>query len=211
MPLSIPLSARAQNRHAWTLALVTVAYNFAEGALALWLGHAAHSWGIVSFGLDAVAESFSGMVILWRFAPGLGWVESQRYARREQRAVVLVGISFLGLAVLIGVEALQRLLENVHAHAHGMAFLIAAVSLIVKPTLFWAKWRLGRRLRSIALCADAKQTLACAGLSAALLIGLVLQHWLGLWQADAVLAFLVAAVLVREGIHTLRHRHILCY
>lgn len=198
------------SRRAWWLAVVTVAYNFAEGALALWLGHETTSWGVFSFGLDAVAESLSGMVILWRFAPGLSHAEQHRYVRREQRAVTLIGWSFLVLACFIALEAGQRLFEGVHSHAHGMVFVVAGLSLAVKPTLFWMKWRLGQRLGSAALRADAKQTLACAGLSAALLLGLLAQHELGIWQADAILALLIAAALVREGVHTLRHRHILC-
>ena len=37
---------------------------------------------------------------------------------------------------------------------------------------------------SASLMADSKQTLACAMLSVALLIGLGLNYWFGIWQAD---------------------------
>lgn len=189
---------------------MTVAYNFAEGAAALWIGHVSSSWGVMSFGIDAVAESLSGSVILWRFAPQLGYAERQHYARREQRAVRLIGLSFLLLAAVVAGEAIQRLVGAAHAHAHELAFYLAGVSLGVKPLLFWAKWRLGGQLRSEALRADAKQTLACAGLSAAVLVGLIVHRWTGFWQADAILALLIAAVLYREGVHAFRHRHLLC-
>ncbi len=209
-PALLSPSLRVRGRLAWALALVTVAYNFAEGVIALWIGHGADSWGVVSFGVDAVAESLSGMVVLWRFAPAVSAWESARYEQREQRAVLLIGISFLIVAAAIAFEAVQRLLTGRHGHAHELAFVVAAVSLVVKPSLFWFKWRLGHELHSPALRADAKQTLACAALSATLLLGLLAQRLFGLWQADALLALIIAAVLVREGVHTLRHRHLLC-
>ncbi len=209
LPLSLAAGVRAA-RLAWFLALATVAYNFAEGAAALWLGHLSESWGIISFGLEAVVESLSGAVILWRFSPALSPEERRRSSSREQRAVLLLGWSFLVLAAFIAVEAVERMLGHVVAHPHGLVFVLAGISVMVKPLLFWAKSRLGRRLGSAALLADAKQTLACAGLSAALLVGVLVREWVGLWQADSLLALLIAAVLVREGIHTLRHRHILC-
>ncbi len=209
----LPLSAtvfHSLSRLAWWTAFFTVVYNFCEGVFALWAGHIGSSWGVISFGIDAVAESLSGGVILWRFAPGIRADERERFAQRERRAVVLIGLSFLVLSMVVFVEAIQRLLGHVHAEEHGLAFIVAGVSLVVKPLLFGMKWYLGQRLQSEALRADAKQTLACAGLSAALLLGLGMNQWFGVWQADSVLALLIAAVLVREGFHALRHRHILC-
>ncbi len=209
VPLSIPSAARWQI-WAWRLALTTVLYNFAEGAIALWLGHASDSLGLLSFGVEGVAESLSGIVVLWRFAPSLRPHTAERGLERERRAVVLIGLSLLALAAVIAVESLGRLLGGVAVHLHGGSFALAAASVIIKPALFVLKRRIGQRLGSRAVLADAAQTLACAALSAALLLSLLLQHLWGLQQADAVLALLISAVLVREGLHTLRHRHILC-
>jgi divalent metal cation (Fe/Co/Zn/Cd) transporter len=52
--------------------------------------------------------------------------------------------------------------------------------------------------------ADSKQTLVCAMLSVALLAGLGLNYWFGLWQADPVTGLVIAALLVREGYHTVK-------
>jgi divalent metal cation (Fe/Co/Zn/Cd) transporter len=52
--------------------------------------------------------------------------------------------------------------------------------------------------------ADSKQTLACAMLSVALLIGLGLNYLYGIWQADPIIGLVIVAVLVREGYHTLK-------
>ena len=52
---------------------------------------------------------------------------------------------------------------------------------------------------SASLKADSKQTLACGLLSVALLIGLGLNYFGGLWQADPVIGLLIVVFLVREG------------
>jgi divalent metal cation (Fe/Co/Zn/Cd) transporter len=208
-PLSIPSAARWQ-LWAWRLALTTVLYNFAEGAVALWLGHASDSLGLVSFGIEGVAESLSGIVVLWRFAPSLRPHTAERGLERERRAVLLIGLSFLVLAAVIAMESLGQLLGRAAVHLHGGSFVLAAASVVIKPALFAFKRRVGQQLGSRAILADAVQTLACAALSAALLLSLLLQQLWGIHQADALLALLISAVLVREGLHTLRHRHILC-
>ena len=56
------------------------------------------------------------------------------------------------------------------------------------PLLAWAKLRTAARLRNKALGAEAKETLACAYLSLALFVGLVLNLAFGWWWADPVAA-----------------------
>ena len=65
-----------------------------------------------------------------------------------------------------------------------LGLAIALASIIVMPGLFALKYRTGKSLGSASLMADSKQTLACAMLSVALLIGLGLNYWFGIWQAD---------------------------
>ena len=72
------------------------------------------------------------------------------------------------------------------------------------PALFLYKYRTGKSLGSASLVADSKQTLACALLSLALLIGLGLNYLYGIWQADPVIGLLIAVFLIREGYRTLK-------
>jgi divalent metal cation (Fe/Co/Zn/Cd) transporter len=76
--------------------------------------------------------------------------------------------------------------------------------MIIMPALFYLKYQTGKSLGSASLMADSKQTLACAMLSVALLIGLGLNYWWGIWQADPVIGLVIVAVLIREGCHTLK-------
>ena len=74
------------------------------------------------------------------------------------------------------------------------------------PGLFYLKYQTGKSLGSASLMADSKQTLACAMLSVALLIGLGLNYWFGIWQADPVIGLVIVALLIREGYHALKDR-----
>ena len=57
----------------------------------------------------------------------------------------------------------------------------------------------GRVLGSPSAVADSKQTLMCAYLSVAVLVGLVLDWLFGWWWADPVAALIVAAIALHEG------------
>jgi divalent metal cation (Fe/Co/Zn/Cd) transporter len=60
------------------------------------------------------------------------------------------------------------------------------------------------RPESASLMVDSNQTLACAMLFLALLIGLGLNYLYGIWQGDPIIGLLIAAVLVMEGYEALK-------
>ena len=68
------------------------------------------------------------------------------------------------------------------------------------PLLARVKTRLGRQLSSHATVSEGAQTMLCAYLSIALLVGLGANAVLGWWWADPVTALVIAAVAVREGV-----------
>jgi len=70
------------------------------------------------------------------------------------------------------------------------------------PSLAWQKSRIGTEIRSRALIADSKETLACFFLSLALLLGLGSNYVFGFWQADPIVGLLIVIYLFREGIES---------
>ncbi|MBP2364466.1 divalent metal cation (Fe/Co/Zn/Cd) transporter [Pseudonocardia parietis] len=72
------------------------------------------------------------------------------------------------------------------------------------PFLSWAQRRAGHELGSASAVADSKQTLLCTYLSAAVLVGLVLNATLGWWWADPAAALVLAGLAVREGLNAWR-------
>ena len=77
--------------------------------------------------------------------------------------------------------------------------ILAGLSLVVMPALGFAKLRLAGQLQSPALHADAMETLVCAYLSLALLLGLVLNAAFGWWWADPAAALCMVPLMLKEG------------
>lgn len=190
-------------RQALRLSYFTVGYNAAECVLALLAGSLAGSIALVGFGLDSLVESLSGGVMIWRFARH-GKMGPEEEERLERRAVKIVGYAFFILAAYVLYESLEKLILQEPPSPSLFGIFIALAAIIVMPGLFYLKYRTGKSLHSASLMADSKQTLACAMLSVALLIGLGLNYWFGLWQADPLIGLVIAVLLVREGYHTLK-------
>jgi divalent metal cation (Fe/Co/Zn/Cd) transporter len=190
-------------RKALHLAYFTIGYNVVECALALLAGAWAGSIALVGFGLDSLVESLSGGVMIWRFV-GHETMSAGEEERLERRAVTIVGYTFFVLAAYVLYEAVEKLVLREAPAPSLLGMVIAMASMIVMPGVFVLKYRTGKSLGSASLMADSKQTLACALLSVALLVGLGLNYWFGLWQADPGMGLVIGALLVREGYHTLK-------
>jgi len=191
------------HRKALLLSYFTVGYNVVECGVALLAGYLAGSIALTGFGLDSLAESLSGAVMIWRFGSHAELSPAEE-ERLERKAVHLVGYTFLGLAVYILYESLDKLYFREIPAPSLLGMVVAVASLIIMPALFLYKYRTGKSLGSASLVADSKQTLACALLSLALLIGLGLNYLYGIWQADPVIGLLIAVFLIREGYRTLK-------
>ncbi|MDP9443865.1 MAG: cation transporter [Actinomycetota bacterium] len=197
---ALPAARRAElGRRARLLAAASVAYNLAEAVIALSAGAVAGSVALVGFGLDSLIEVSSGLVILWQYAHPLP--ES-----RERLAGRLIAVSFLALAGYVGVESSRALLGGANPDSSPVGIVLAAVSLTVMPFLSWAQRRTGRALHSAAVVADSGQTLLCSYLSAALLVGLVLNAVLGWAWADPAAGLVIAGIALREGVQSWRGR-----
>ena len=158
----------------------------------------AGSVALIGFGADAVIESLSGLVLLWRLQ------SHEHDERREKQALKGVGICFLVLAMYVATDAAYSLFRHEAPETSVPGIVISALSLTVMPLLARAKRRVAWRLKSAALVADSRQTDLCAYLSAILLGGLVLNAVVGWWWADSAAALIMVPIIVREGLQALR-------
>lgn len=184
-------------RRALALSWFTLAYNVIEGLVGITLGLSARSPALLGFALDSFVESLSGGVMLWRFRHS-DEADEQDEAR-ERLALKLVGWTFIVLGAYVLYESVEKLVTRELPAASPGGLALAAVSLIVMPWLAQAKIRVAKQLGSASLLGDAKETLACAWLSVALLVGLGLNSLLHWWWADPVAGLLIVCFLLREG------------
>ena len=177
----------------------TVVYNASEAVLSILFGILAGSIALVGFGLDSVIESLSGFVLIWRLRQH-GKITQVEEERIEKKAMKFVAISFYILGLYILFQSIKKLLFKEMPDPSLPGILIALASLIVMPALSIAKRRVGEQIRSGALIADSKETLACSFLSVALLFGLGFNYLLGWWYADAIAGILIVFFLFHEGL-----------
>ncbi len=181
----------------------TIAYNSLEGLISIAAGIVAGSVSLVGFGLDSVIEVSSGAALLWMLSR-----ERNAAAREhaERTALRLVGICFLALACYVLYEAGSALLRRNAPEASPVGIAIAALSVVVMPSLARAKRRVAASLGSAAMRADSRQTDFCAYLSAILLAGLALNAAAGWWWADPAAGIVMVPIIAREAINALRGR-----
>ena len=195
---------KLQKKALW-LSYLTVGYNIIEGGISILAGWLAGSIALIGFGLDSLVESLSGGVMIWRFRQRASLTKEEE-ERLEKKAISLVGYTFFILAAYVLYESVKKLLFQEAPVPTLLGMIIALVSLIIMPGLFYIKYQTGKSLGSASLMADSKQTLACAMLSLALVVGLGLNYFYGIWHADPVIGLLIAAVLVREGYEALKEQ-----
>ena len=196
-------------RRALLLSYFTVTYNVVEGIVSVASGYFTGSTALLGFGIDSFVESLSGIVMIWRFSRG-AFHSTEANARREEVAARVVAAALIMLGGYVTYESAMHLYAGERPDRSALGIVIAVVSLVVMPVLYYSKRRTAMLLNSRSFQADAKQTLACVLLSVALLVGVCLHYLLGWWQADPMAGLLIALYVTREGFETWRHKEIVC-
>jgi divalent metal cation (Fe/Co/Zn/Cd) transporter len=185
-----------RRRIRWIVA-ATIAYNVVEAVVALTAGTIASSAALIGFGLDSTIEVLSAAAVGWQF--------TRRDPERWERGTLrVIAVAFFALAAYVTVSSVSSLVLRTEPESSPVGIGLAALSVLIMPFLSFAERRAGRELGSATAVADSKQTLICTYLSAAVLVGLVLNSALGWWWADAVAALVIAVFAVREGVEAWR-------
>ena len=194
--LTLERKRTLQNRIRLIVA-ITITYNVVEAIIAITAGTVATSAALIAFGLDSIVEVLSAAAVAWQFA-------ARDPKTREKIALRVIAFAFFALAAYVIVDAALSLLGAREPEHSPVGIALAAVSLAIMPFLSWFERRTGRELGSASAIADSKQTLLCAYLSAALLVGLLLNSLFGLTWADSVAALVIAGWAIKEGIEAWR-------
>jgi len=176
---------------------ITITYNIVEAVVAIAAGTVASSTALIGFGLDSIVEVLSAAAIAWQFA-------APDPEKRERLALRVIAVSFFGLAAYVSVDAVLALIGIREPDHSPVGIVLAAVSLAIMPFLSLVERRTGKELGSASAVADSKQTLICSYLSAAVLVGLVLNLVFGWTWADPVAGLVIVVFAVREGLEAWR-------
>ncbi|MWD27213.1 cation diffusion facilitator family transporter [Aquicoccus sp. SCR17] len=179
--------------------IASLVYNILEVIVSVTAGLHTGSAALVSWGLDSTVEAASAGTLIWRLRAETEGVDRRTVLKRKKIALSVVAAAFWIVVAAILYEAVSAFVSQEAPGFSWWGIAILLVSLVVNPFLAWGKYRYGKRLDSLALKYDAKDTLICEYQTVVVLIGLALTEAFGWWWADPVAALLIVPYVAWEG------------
>jgi divalent metal cation (Fe/Co/Zn/Cd) transporter len=185
-------------RTAYLLALFTIAYNFIEGALSMYLGYEGGTLVLFGFGLDSLTEAISGLgiaIMIFRISTK---PESPK-SHAEIRALNVTGVCFNVLAAGLTVATTLNIIHDHKPETALGGIVISAVSILVMSYVVHLKNKEGKRLNSAPILADAICTKVCIYMSIILLAASLIYQLTGWEYVDELGTIGIVYFLLREG------------
>ena len=182
---------------AW-LAVFTILYNLIEGLVSIWFGAQDEALTLFGFGVDSFIEVLSGVGILIMILRIRRNPDEPR-TRFEQAALRVTGIAFYLLAAGLAGSAVLNFITGHTPDASLPGVIISLISILIMWTLVSAKRRVGRKLGSAPILADANCTLVCIYMSLVLLAASLIYQLTGFGFIDSLGAIGLVYFSIREG------------
>ena len=179
--------------------VVTIGWMIVEAGVALSVGFMTRSVSLQGFGIDSIIELISGSILLWRLMVEQRGGSLESIEKAERRAAWVTAIGLFALSLYIIADSLISFITHTQAEASWWGVGLAIAAAIIMPVLWQGKLRVAKRIGSAALKADAACSITCAYMSITLLIGLLLNRFLGWWWADPLAGLVLVYFLVQEG------------
>jgi divalent metal cation (Fe/Co/Zn/Cd) transporter len=154
---------------AFALAIFTIIYNIAEGIISTYLGFDDESLALFGFGADSFIEVISGLGI----AHMIIRIHLQPNSNRdnfERTALRITGYAFYALVVALVITSIYNIWIGHRPVSTFWGIVISVVSILVMWFLVLSKRRVGKKLNSDPILADANCTMVCVYMSIILLV-----------------------------------------
>jgi divalent metal cation (Fe/Co/Zn/Cd) transporter len=178
------------------LEVTTLGWNVVGVAVLAYAAVVARSVALAGFGLDSLIEIGASTVVLWELAQGDRDVSGDA---TEQRAMRLIGLSFVALGLYLSIQSTFVLVAGLHARHSGIGIAWTAVTAVVMFSLAFGKAVTGKALHNPVLSAEGRITAVDGILATAVLLGLALNAWAGWWWADPTAGYIVLFYALREA------------
>lgn len=154
---------------ALALAIITIVYNLIEGLVSVYFGYEDETIALFGFGIDSFIEVLSGigiahMVLRIRFN------NNSCRDKFERTALRITGVAFYILVVGLVITGVYNISIAHKPETTIWGIIISSISIITMWALIYAKRKVGRKLNSDAIIADANCTKVCLYMSIILLV-----------------------------------------
>jgi len=185
-------------KQAYGLSLFTIFYNVIEGIVSMVLGYTDETLSLFGFGADSFIEMMSGIGIAIMILRIMKNPNSPK-GSFEITALKITGTSFYLLSAGLLAGIVINLIKQHKPETTFWGVIISLVSIAVMAWLLNAKKRVGRKLHSEPIIADANCTKICIYMSLVLLVSSLVYELTGFAYADVLGAAGLIYFSVSEG------------
>ena len=185
-------------RIAFGLAIFTIVYNVLEGLISTYLGFEDESLALFGFGSDSFIEVISGLGI----AHMIVRIQKRPNSNRdnfERTALKITGFAFYALVLALVVTSIYNIWTGHKPLTTFWGVVISIISILVMWILVIGKRRVGHKLDSAPILADANCTLVCVYMSIILLISSGIYELWGIGYIDSLGTLGLAYFAFNEG------------
>jgi divalent metal cation (Fe/Co/Zn/Cd) transporter len=173
------------------LELATLGWNAIGVVVLAYAAIVARSVALAGFGLDSMIEIGASTVVLWELADVA--------EERRHRALRMVGVAFILLALYLAIQSTVVLVIGFRPHHSPLGITWTAATATVMFVLAASKASTGAELRNPVLQAEGRITLIDGILATAVFVGLVLNALMGWWWADPLAGYVLLYYATREA------------
>jgi divalent metal cation (Fe/Co/Zn/Cd) transporter len=185
-------------RWAYVLAVITIFYNILEGLVSIYFGLEDETLALFGFGLDSFVEVISGVGI-WHMIRRIRKNYDANPDHFEKQALKITGTAFYILSVGLIATALINIYQGHKPETTFWGIVISLISIVTMWLMIHYKIKVGEKLDSQAIVADANCTKACLYLSIILLLSSAGYELTGIGGLDSIGAIFIAGLSLKEG------------
>lgn len=171
-------------------------------------GVISNSKALIADALHSASDIVGSIVILFGVKVAIKPPDAEHpygHGKAENIASIIVALLLIMVGVEISISAIKNIYSGEVVVPKNIALVIIVISILVKEALFQYKYRLGKRVNSIALISEAWHHRSDAISSLAALVGIALSIFgkkIGVdyfIYADAIASIAVAVIIVKMG------------
>ena len=176
------------------LEYATLSWNVVGTVVLIIAAVAVSSVALAGFGVDSLIEIVASAVVVWQ-------LKGEQGSGRERRALRIIAVAFVLLAIYIAVQIAVTLTSQSHPGHSTLGIVWLAATVLAMFALAAGKRNTGHRLGNAVLQTESRVTLIDGALAAAVLAGVVLNAAAGWWWADPLSALVILIYGLREAHH----------
>jgi divalent metal cation (Fe/Co/Zn/Cd) transporter len=180
------------------LALFTIVYNIAEGLISTYLGYQDESLALFGFGADSFIEVISGLGIVHMVVR----IRRNPHSNRdvfERTALKITGFAFYVLVFVLVLTSTYNIWTGHKPITTFWGVIISVISIFVMVLLVYGKRKIGTKLDSDPILADANCTMVCVYMSIILLVSSGLYELLSIPYVDSAGTLGLSYFAFKEG------------